>query len=347
MSEFNHEPSLIELRSAHAEDALRPGGVLHGIARQAEVSGVELSPGDIADIILPPKKPGEQYEARWELIEGAQDVIKTASGLRSSEIFDLATQFDIRRESSITEKELTRIDTQKAVWVIEGGANRTSVVRRQLAIEAASQVYGEHIEYQTVYQFGSDRPIPKIRVDAKTKEEKPNAEYVVAQEIAGEHFPMNDETKQPKEVISEFELNLASARAAGFEIKADSQNPVMPAVKRFIRMKKAGAPELVLVQPESKGGGLVDGFEAVRELAQLDSDYQLIITTNGQYVAKDELQAENWARKKDIPTLSPVAIGDEPGFTVEHNGREITTAERGPMVYVNEIVILHRLNSST
>lgn len=341
MSEFAKETSITELRAAHAEHAHRPGGLLHDIARSAEANGVELLPKDVADIILPPKQPDQKYQARWELLEGAPGLIKETAAARQEETYSLAQTLDLRKDQSIDGSDIRRIDADKAVWMIEGGANRTSVVRRQLAIEAMHEIYGEQVAEQVVYQFGADRPIPKERNGS------PNAEYAIAMEIALDYLPTGRE-------LTEFDLNLASAQQAGYEkLEGFNGNPDPDIIERLEILGKEDSPRLVMIQPKKVKGGLVDGINAVHEMILREATgtfvaephFQPVIFTNGQYRAKDEHQAVGWAAGAGHDILPPVAIGDEPGYTVEHNGRQIVTAERAPMVYVNEMVILHRLNS--
>jgi hypothetical protein len=71
---------------------------------------------------------------------------------------------------------------------------------------------------------------------------------------------------------------------------------------------------------------------------------QFVIATNGQYRPKDEAQASQWAdAHSELQMLAPVAIGDEPGYNVEHDGKTISTANRPATAYANEIVVLQRL----
>jgi hypothetical protein len=340
MSEFGKQASLIEIRAAHTEDAHRSGGILHRIASSA-IQGSELGHRHVGDIILPPKQQDEKYKARWELLEGAKEIIKAGSMAETEAIYQLAEFLDIRKPESISESDIARIDPQKAVWMAEGGANRTSVVRRQLAFEAIQKIYGEQAPEQAVYQFGSDRAIPRQRND------QPNAEYSIAQEIAGDFLPKDDS-------LTEFDLNVASAQQAGYElVKEMPQDSTPQSIERLIVLQKTASPRLVMVQPKKDKGGLVDGIHAAHELVSAEQAgmflaepyFQPVIATNGQYRAKDEHQAVEWSHSQGIAILPPVALGDEPGFSVRHNGKEIVTAERPPMVYVNEMVILHRLNS--
>ena len=359
MTEFSPASDIHELRAAHAEFTHRPGGVLHEIAKAAITQETDLHPKDVADIIMPPKQPGDKYDARWELIEGADGVIMDAAGLNAEQILQYAELLDLRKAESVDWSDIRRIDSKRSAWMIEGGANRTSVVRRALTVEAMKKKYGEDISDQTMYQFGSDRPIPRMRKDPKTQELKPNAEYEVAQEIAGNYLPEGD-------TLTEFGLNLAGALQAGYEIVEEPEKEATPGtIERLVILKKENWPRLLMIQPLKEKGGLIDGINAAHEILTselagqfvAEPYFQPVIATNGQYRAKDELQASLWAKGKGISILEPVALGDEPGFTaihpcqVEVDGqlqlveKAITTAERAPMAYVNEIVILNRLNS--
>jgi hypothetical protein len=311
------------------ELAFRANGVLGEIAQGAVANGHELEPQEVADVLLPPKQPGDAYQARWQLVEGAPDSIKAATNERSREIFGLAEQLGMRKGESLIQSDLERIDPANAVWVVEGGANRTSVVRRELVLQAMRALYGNEVEAQVVYQFGSDRPIPQERNG------NPNPEYVIAQEIGGDNLPAED-------TLDEFKLNLASALQAGYTIAGD-ESASAEGVKQVLVLQKQGYPTLKLLEPEKEARGLHDGFTSVTHLEGNLEGRQFVIGTNGQYRPKDELQARQWAANHSVEMLPAVALGDEPGFAVEHNGREITTAERAATAYVNEMVILKRL----
>ena len=343
MSEFTASPDYLKERAAEVQRALSPGGVLNTIASEAISTDAEITSSEAADIIMPPKQPGDNYEARWELVEGASEVIKSAAETRKEEIYWLAERLHMLKSESIDEADLARIDKQSAVWMVEGGANRTSVVRRELAIEAMRQIYGEQASWQDIFQFGSDRPIPRQReVDGEIRL---NAEFAVAQEIAPDFI--SDDF-----ILTEFHLNVVSAMQAGYQKEEHWQSVNnRDIIENLVVLTKADSPRLLMIQPKKVKGGLVDGINAVYEKIMRDTagtfvaepHFQPVIATNGQYRAKDELQADVWAKEKGINILPPVALGDEPGYTVEHSGRQIVTAERAPMAYVNETVVLHRL----
>lgn len=223
--------------------------------------------------------------------------------------------------------------------MIEGGANRTSVVRREVAIQAMQKLYGNRIDMQSLYQFGSNRPIPRVRNG------QPNPEYKIAQEIAGTYLPEGDD-------LTEFGLNVASARQAGYEILngLEVEATEFPGVARAIWLTKDGAPVLAVVQPAERGNGFMDGLSALQSILESDNTslerYQPVLVTNGQYRPKDELQAAKWAQEQQVTFAGePIALGDEPGFRVVHNNQELLTGDRAPMVYVNEAVVLDRLRA--
>lgn len=314
--------------------AFRQVGVLGEIAQDVVSNGHELEPHEVADVLLPPKQGGEPYRARWQLVEGAVDTVKTALNERAEDIFRLAKQLGMRKDREALQDDLERIDGEKAVWVVEGGANRTSVVRRQIIIEAMSAIYGDGIKNKVVYQFGSDRPIPQLTRNRESGEMEPNKEYGIAQEIAGDNLPAEDS-------LTESMLNFAAAIQAGYRIVAHETD--IEGVTEVITLEKTHAPTLKLVQPEKQAGGLTDGFTAVSHLEDDLEGKQFVIGTNGQYRPKDELQARRWAESHGVDMTPAVALGDEPGYEVEHHGQSIRTADRAPTVYVNEMVILKRL----
>jgi hypothetical protein len=232
-------------RTRDLEVAFSNAGVMNEIAKVA----IELSPAETAEIILPEPTEGEPLDPRFQLVDNAKDSIKSAAGERESELLSLATRLDMRREESLSDIDIARIHPDDAIWVVEGGANRTSVVRRQLAIEAMQRIYGDEIVEHTLYQFGSDRKVEP------EKNGKPNPEYRVVQEIAGNFLPH-------KEFWTEFDVNLASALQNGFEIEADDVGGSI--ANLVVRLRKEGAPELVLLEPyKTDSGGLEDGFSAV------------------------------------------------------------------------------------
>lgn len=328
------EAEKLEVRLSTLEMALRPQGLLGEIAASVVDGDVVLEPSEAVDVILPPKNAGEPAAARWQLVEDAPAVIKEAVDAKRAELLILAFDLGMRKHETVNDSDIERISPDTSIWVIEGGANRTSVVRRELAIEVMRKTYDDiDISEHVIYQLGSgERTIPRERNG------QPNAEYVIAQEIAGDFLPEDEE-------LTEFGLNLASALQSGYEIDGTMENEFD--VAKVIGLKKEGYPNLVLVQPKSTSNGLKDGLSAVSNLLHDIEGCQFVIATNGQYRPKDELQAVEWAKEHGLEMQAPVAVGDEPGYTVEHNGKQIKTAERAPTAYLNEMVILHRLATAS
>jgi hypothetical protein len=343
MTEYAHNGDIIQQRAAILETAMFPGGVLHEVAQAALSEQADLVPDDVAEIIMPKKQPGEAKEARWQLVEGSKGAIKIAAEENTEAIMSLAEQLDMRKEEPLPEDDLARISKGNDIWMIEGGANRTSVVRRQLALDALNRLYDEEALFETpVYQLGSDRAIPKERL-SHSGEVKENPEYKIAREIAGEYLPEDDS-------LTEYGLNVATAKQAGFTVQ-EVASPV-PQLERMAVATKEGEPTIFLVQPLKQKGALSDGISAVMSYSNAGGwrPYQPVIVTNGQYRPKAELQVSKWSQQ-DLPVgtadmISPVVLGDEPGYTVTHRGQEIVTANRGPLIYLNEAVVLHRLQSS-
>lgn len=323
----------VELRAAYVEGAFRPSGVVYTIAENVIVEPTELSTVEVGNIILPPKKLGEANQARWELVDGAKDAIKSGATSAQEQVYATAELLDMRRAESISIVDVQRIDPNAAIWIAEGGANRTSVVRRELALDAMVAVWGNNLEGQILFQLGSgSRAIPRQKLNAD-KLLRDNPEYDIACEIAAEFLPATDD-------LTEFGLNLATAQQSGYQIRSDVSYG--DAAARVVELYKEGMPALVLVQPHDMNGGLQDGFTAISKLVPVQNK-QFVVSTNGQYRPKDELQAQQWAHARAEVMLPAVALGDEPGYSVSHAGKSITTAARPALVYVNEMVILDRL----
>lgn len=328
MSEFIPNVSEVELRAAIAEDAFRPDGVAYDIAQGALERPTYLNPDDAGDVIMPPRQPGEAKQARWELIEGSKDAVKAGATERADDIFDLADRLDMRRDESVSEQDIAKVDPLNSLLVVEPGANKTAVVRRAVANEVAQRLHGANAAYVTVHQFGTDRAIPR------EKNGKENPEYKVARQIAGDHLPDTDD-------LTEFGLNLASALQDGYRVVDDVAGAEF--AQRQVKLQKEGMPLLEVIQPYKETGKLDDAFTALRRRYNL-ADAQFVIATNGQYRPKDELQADQWARQNGVNMQPPVAVGDEAGYRAPHDGQEFETAPRGAAAYLNEVVILHRLS---
>jgi hypothetical protein len=323
-AEFEEQNLGIELQKAFDEN-----GFMDSIAQTALEEPVTLTSTEIADIIVPRPPTGESLPERWQLLVDAKSHMSETAAQHEDDILVAASRTGMRHDEALSESDLVRIQPDAAIWTVEGGANRTSIVRRTLAIQAMQRIYGEDVSSRTLFQFGGGRPIPR------EKNGKPNPEMTIAREIAPDFLPSDDS-------LVEFGLNLASALQSGYEVINDERDG--SAAERLVFLYQAGFPELVLVYPhKTEKGGLEDGFSAIAGLVGSLEGRQFVIATNGQYRPKDEAQADQWAKAHDLDMLPPVALGDEPGYSVNHKGQEITTAKRGPMVYVNEFVVLQRL----
>lgn len=335
MHEYSSNASEVEFRAAIVEDALRPGGVANDIAlsaleRSEGEDDPELSAHEAGLVIMPPKKQGEANDARWVLAETAKDAVKAGAAEHEETIFELADRLDMRRANgeSISGQDLARIMSDRAIFLAEGGANRTSVTRRGIAIDAVRQLYGENAVEATIYQSGSERAIPRERSG------KPNSEYKVATEIAGRHLPAEGDDS-----LTEFGLNVASALQDGYRIVAEARGG--EAARTVVYMQKDGYPNLLQFQPYADKGGMDDIMTSLAHLNDLDGK-QIVVGTNGQYRPYAEQQIAKWASQNGIDMEPPVAVGDEAGYTVEHDGKVLETAKRPALTYLNEMVVLER-----
>jgi hypothetical protein len=317
--------SELDYIAAYTEDAFRPGGVLAECVRGALPTEGQLSPNDVADAVFPPRNPTDEYKARWELLGLVPDAVRTNVQAAEANIFDHATRLGMRKNESISEEDLRKIILGNATWIVEGGANRTSVVRRALAVDTLKELYGEAASDQVIFQFGSDRKISPLR-----KDDSVNPEYKAAREIAGDFLPEGE--------LTEHGLNVASALRSGYTVVGEQEIPGGYAV----HVKKEGAPGLVLVQPKKIKRGLTDAFSALNNIGFMEGR-QPVIFTNGHYRPKDVVQATLWADDNDVDIFPAVAIGDEQGYSCEHNGKMIVTGERKAAAYANEMVVLERL----
>jgi hypothetical protein len=327
----------------YLEPPFQPNGVIYKVAEATLVPGqaAGLDADTVGDLLLPPKR--EDWAPRWQMQENAKEATVTAANAHEAEVYLLAAQLGMRQETSLMQGELNLIDAEKAIWTVEGGANLSSVMRRGLCIVAMQQVYGEQAAASKVmYQFAGGREIPE------TLNGKPNTEYAMAKKLAGQYLPEGLIDGK----LDEFGVALTSALNDGYvaqqedEATAERQHYI---AQRIVRLRKEGMPELVLVQPRMvESTGLENGLLTVTHLNGLPEGSQFVLVSNGQYRPKDKLQADRLTRKYGLydepyKMQPPVALGDEPGFTVTHNGVEYTTPERKPTTYVNEVVVLRRL----
>jgi hypothetical protein len=274
------------------------------------------------DILFPTTK--ESFHARWQALGEAKDEVKQVAADHSEEILGLADQLGMRHDTSLPPADIARINPEAAVWLIEGGGNLTSVVRRAIAVRAMQEVYGENLVGHVLYQFGStERHIPR---DKEGKPGEPNPEYTKAQGIAADFLPDDD-------TLDEFGLNVASAKQEGYV-----EIPQEDVSDGRVVLAKEGAPTLVMI-PAAK---LIYAFDALQQEVGDLTNRQLVVNTTGQYRPLKELLAQQWAEDNDVDMLPSVALGDEAGFTVEHAGKELVTKERDALVYLKEVVGLRR-----
>lgn len=246
--------------------------------------------GNVADVLQPPK---DIQIVRWQNNE-----LDSTEEQRTL-LLNIADEFGLRLPVG---HELPIV--QRPLLIIESGANRTSVVRRSLAEQMLVRKGG------LMYQFGSpDRLIPPTRTDKNGNEiENPEYKAVNASDICGD---LGGAT------VTEFEVNVASAVSAGYEIIDDSDEGALTLVKE----------ETVLVIV--KAGTFKAGLELLASKKALDNR-NVVIATNGQYRTKDKLQAEQVMRQQNVTPSSITAIGDE-------------TGARSETVYANELATLLRI----
>lgn len=286
------------------------------------------------------RAPAGQVVPRWQSTENTQATVGSVIEQCADAINKLACRFGMIRRG--THEDTSRIVANSAVFAVEGGANKTSAVRRGVAENAAHEIYGGDLSGVTLYQFGSSREIPVLRTDSKTGEQKPNSEHAVIRALA----PELPEDRS----FTEFEANIATARADGYEVVQDSEHSdsnLPEGVAQIVELRHASdptRPTILAVCPT--GRRLVDGLSGLAKMIDLNGK-QLVIATNGQYRPKDEHIVDMWIRDEvesdSNSQMHPtVAIGDEPGDIFNHNGTEIVVPNRSTAVYVAEIAVLGR-----
>lgn len=354
IGEGNFGGNEIERRAALVETACAPGGVINEIAQAALTERDESLEAHVVPDVLMPRKDVDK-DTRFTLNENAKPAVKAAAEAHADKIFELAENLGMRRENSLAEAQLARINPDAAVFVAEDGANRTGAVRPHVLERAMTRIYGlSSVAQRVMYQIGSTRPIPREILDKKASQAagkivyKANPELKIAKEMAPKYLSEDDK-------LTSFDLSVAYARQDGFTVTFDSSKTTRDIqlpdeVTRIVQLYKFGRPIRILVQPSEKNEGmnkgLMSGLEAVAAVVGVrngEEPFQFVIGTNGQYIPKDELQADMWAEAHEVTNmLPPVALGDEPGFVTPHNGKEIVTADRAPMTYVTEAAVLER-----
>ena len=328
-----------------AEMALRPNGVLNEVAAQiARPETGQLTPDEAADILLPQKDSGTP---RWELVDNAGDLKRTLIDERAEEVFMVATAAGMRQDKTLPRDTLSELYPDISVCVVESGANRTPLIRPEIA----RQIIDKAGLDRRIWEPVGDRVIPRLRSNGSI-----NPEHAIAREIAP-NLPGGD--------ITEFDIKKAVIETLGYR---EFDGPWIDERSMVIDgLSRAGVfyapyydeigeidnrPDRFVLQPlRNKERGLQAGLTATHNILK-ESDLTnqlglaqkfLVLVTNGQYRTKIKMHALEWAKKHEIPLRGVTAFGDEAGFTVNHLNRQYVTAERGPMVYANEIVVIHRL----
>jgi hypothetical protein len=316
-------------------------GFLNDVARaKVETLPDDISAAEIADIILPRPPTGEILAPRWTLIEKA-DALKAVSVVNTQnkeQIYETSRSLGLRfvAYGARQPERYETIDADRAVFVVEGGANKTSITRRGVAIKAMHEKYGDDLSSKTLYQLGTGRKITPTRTlkqpDGSSKE-GPNAEFNTIRTLADEYLPVGE--------FTEFEASLATAQADGYviaeKVNVDGDDTTE---KKYVLSHSSDkyAPRLVLIQPS--GVELMDGFTALKPII---NGNQLVMATNGQYREKDKYQAEIWALENKIDMLPTVALGDEPGDMFPYLDGQIEVPNRPETAYINDLIILWRL----
>lgn len=331
----------------------QPGGGLYAIAAaKAETRPTDrntFTPAEVYDIVVPLRAPADA-PPRWQMVEGAPAKAKEAATQHRDAILHAATEVGMIRRGD--QEDYARIDPTNAVVVVPGGANRTSIVRRQVA---AMGIREAGIEHPRIYQFGSGQTVV-APIDGKGS---PNKEHALLRTLAGEFLPSG--------AFTQFDANLATALAQGYNIKtiidtdpgrlpADLSRSVRLAVAPSITFRRAielthpdeslrgTLPDVTLIEPANPS--FEGGLDAVRAIEAAEGrdlhGKQLVIATNGQYRPMAELQAREWSQGAHIDMQPPVALGDEPGDVVSYGNEQSVTAARGETLYANELALLGR-----
>jgi len=343
LQQLRRESKLIETQ------LIEPDGILHGLADAKTTGPLEDDPRKIASVIIDDPDATEKRAPRADLLDKtqAETASKEIIKANSRQIIGLAERLGMRKlvNGERQPENIEAIDPRHAVFVVEGGANKSSIIRRGVAIKGMREVYRQNNEPleevdlsgKTLYQFGAAREIAPTK-DKKgadgTTTKVPNPEYETIRSLAGEHLPEEGP-------FTEFTASVATALADGYRIRelgpVEGNNKLVTRVE-LTHETNPLLPKLVIIQPAAKGK-FKDGLTALHSLESLESK-QLVMATNGQYRRKDECIAPTWAKDNNVNMLQSIALGDEPGDTFTFKGGEIKTDPRPEAAYVNEFVIL-------
>lgn len=309
-------------------------GSLHAIAAaRVEELPENVTEQEVADIVLPDPNDGTEaaLEPRWTLVDRAEahNAVREVTQEQQDRIFGVANELGMRLLSGTGARlgeGVDEIEPGRAKFVVEGGANKTSIVRRGVAEKAIQAAYGPKSLAVRVYQFGSDRQIAPERNGA------PNKEHEVIRSLTDEFAP--------DEPFTEFDANLATALEDGYDfVSLDNTTDAEMAerVQNHMLVKSQFSPWLHLVQPKGKG------LEGALDTLPITSHEQIVVATNGQYRPKARLQTALWAKRRKLDNMSILAIGDEPGDVFPYSRGDVTVPDRPASAYVNEMVVLWRL----
>ncbi len=318
-----------ELLTQAAEEKNGLGGVLETWSSDFEAKHPATNEQiltAIAEIMAPQNRHGTP---RWQLVEADK---RTLDEPQTAHVMSLAQDFGmLLPKEAETPQDL--LAGPEIFAVVEGGANRTAVVRRNLVLELLAdraRSIGQ-LNMLPVFQLGSHREILRVRQDGS-----PNAEYQVAQEICGQYFP-RDEKLILKDSITEQELNIHSALSEGWVKGFDFAHSLDGFDQATQLVRSDNEPKIfALLSANTNDGGLpglpltLERLLAVRAQTENIGERQLVVATNGQYRPKDEIQAAIACLKSGVDPANIRAIGDE-------------TGQRGPNVYTREIGVLARL----
>jgi hypothetical protein len=233
-------------------------------------------------------------------------------------------------------EDYSGIDIFKAMFVAEGGANKTSVVRRAVAEKAMRAVRGNaSLINDILYQFGSDRLIAPLVQDKKNGGMIPNAEFDTIRSLA---------PNLPEGIaFTEFDANYATAVADGYFLVAnwESQPNRDESIQTItLQHPNPSRPTLCLVKPVGKG--FSGALETLARIENITSR-QIVVASNGQYRAKNQVVLQRFTdRHPELQLYPGVAIGDEPGDVAPFAGGHIMTPPRPLGAYVNELPIYYR-----